>query len=111
MKARLFRSSKGGWYLYGTNYKDKNDKAYCNIHFANNYAIAPNTTGDYVDVRIDEASCNSYQGKFGLTIFKYELLNESQVQPIEEENEYSQNFGGETKVDQITINPDDLPFY
>lgn len=112
MKARLFRSSKGGWYLFGRNYNDKEDKAYCNVHFANNYAVEPQTTGDYIDVNIEEASCSSYKGKFGLTIFKYSILDTQKEEEHEEAiNEYADKFGGETKVNNVVITQDELPFY
>lgn len=93
MNARIYRSSKGGWYLYGTNFKDKEDKAYCNLFFPQN--SEPNTTGDYLDINIKEAKGNSYKNKFGLTVFKYEILEE----------------GKKEESGEIVIDSDSLPFY
>lgn len=99
---RVYHSSKGGWYLYGTNYKDENDKAYCNVFFPQN--SEPKTSGDYVDIIIHEAKGNSYKSKFGLTIFKYEFAKEEANSQVEEP---SQNVGSGS----LDISSDDLPFY
>lgn len=102
MKMRVYRSSKGGWYLFGSNYKDKNDKAYCNVFFPQN--SEPNTNGDYAYLDILEAKGTSYKGKFGLTIFKYEFAKEEATSQVEEP---SQNVGSGS----LDISSDDLPFY
>ena len=89
MKARIYQL-KNGWYVYGTNYKDKEDKAYCHLFFPQN--SEPKTNGDYLDIDILEAKGTSYKNKFGMTIFKYEILEEE-------------------KKEEIVIDSDSLPFY
>lgn len=105
MSIRIYQS-KNGWYLFGTNYKDKEDKAYCNLFFPQNRE--PKTTGDYIDINILEAKGTSYKGKFGLTIFKYDIVDESQIKITEDEEKQHDQQGS---VQEIHIEQEELPFY
>lgn len=114
MKQKIFNQGKG-WYISATNYKDREDKAYMNLHFSKNHCFEPeyidNGRGFSVqDIDIEEAIFTSYKGKIGLTIFKYELL--TNISLLNENEPYTSNFGGnrDTLGDNI-IEPDDLPFY
>jgi len=95
MKTRIFKSTKG-WYIYATNYKDKDDKAYMGLFFPQN--SEPTTNGDYLDIDIEEARFTSFKGKIGLTIFKYSNSDLNQ--------EDSKGLGS-----KFDIKPDELPFY
>jgi hypothetical protein len=109
MKVKIFNQGKG-WYISATNYKDNNDKAYMNVHFAQSHCAEPtyqdNGRGFSVqDIDIIEAKFTSYKNKVGLTIFKYELLTNVDL------NDTS-NFGGSRSgLGSNVIEPDDLPFY
>lgn len=114
MKVRLFNKGTG-WYVSASNYKDKQDKAYMNIHFSQNHCQEPiyedNGRGfSTQEIDIQEAIFTSYKNKIGLTIFKYDLLTNVSLE--EEKEPYSSNFGGnrDTLGDNI-VDPDDLPFY
>lgn len=107
MRIRLYRSSKGGWYLYGNNYKDKEDKAYCNVFFPSG-TDEPLTTGDYIDINIIEAKGTSYKNKFGLTIFKYEILDETQLATTPQQEAPQEEMIGKQ---EIVITQEELPFY
>lgn len=108
MKQKIFNSGKG-WYISASNYKDKNDKAYLNIYFPKG------TEPDYVDngrgfsvqdIDIIEAKFTSYQGKIGLTVFKYELLTN-----IDLTQDNSMFGGSRSDLADNIINPEDLPWY
>lgn len=112
MKMKIFNRGKG-WYVPCSNYKDENDKAYLNIFFPKN------TSPEYIDngrgfstkdIDIQEAKFTSYQGKVGMTIFKYELLTEIPEETYQRQIELNDGeknmFGAENYIEQ-----DDLPFY
>lgn len=120
MKVRVF--SKGqGWYVSATNYKDKQDKAYMNLHFSQNHCLEPiyedNGRGFSVqELDIQEAIFTSYKGKIGMTIFKYEQLTDID---LNKETQYQQtsltgtnrditgHFGGE----DYGFEQEEPPFY
>lgn len=106
MKQKIFNRGKG-WYISCTNYKDPNDKAYISLYFPKN------TDPDYTqtaqgftakDIDIQEAKFTSYQGKPGMTIFKYEEL-----EPQEAKKETTIEHGNDGA--EINIEQEDLPFY
>lgn len=108
MKQRIFNQGKG-WYISASNYKDKNDRAYMNIHFAvcaePEYKPTNDSTFTFVDIDIQEQKYTSYKGKIGLTIFKYELiLPEGEFPEMDKQ-------GKEYATQQIEIDADSLPFY
>lgn len=113
MKLKIFNRGKG-WYVFATNHKDPNDIAYMNVFFP---STCPEPVAEYndknysvKDIEVIEGKYTSYKKTIGLTIFKYELLtdkdlDERQYQvPLNDGN--SDMFGR-----QNTINTDDLPFY
>lgn len=103
MKQRIFKSSKGGWYVLGSNYQDKNDVAYLNLFFPEH--SEPQSNEKYIDIDILEGKFTSYKGKIGWTIFKY---LESKK---EEKKEDTSKFGNsDVQVGNDTITSDDLPF-
>lgn len=115
MKIKMFNKGQG-WYVSATNYKNKQDKAYMNLHFSSNHCQEPvyedNGRGFSVqDIDIQEAIFSAYKGKIGLTIFKYELL--TNVSLDKKESAYNSNFGGEVanSYQSLDIQPNDLPFY
>lgn len=109
MKVRIFNSGKG-WYVSASNYKDKEDKAYMNVHFAQSQCPEPsyqdNGRGYSVkDIDVYEGKFTSYKGKIGLTIFHYELLTEAEL-------EDTSKFGGSRDgLGSNIVEPDDLPWY
>ena len=110
MKLRI-RNNGNGWYEYVTNYKDKEDKCYNNIHFTKE-CIEPQITGDYCDIEIIEGWHTCYKGKIGTCIKQYRMIENSQEftglkSKSDEDRRYEEAKGAE----QITLNPDDLPFY
>lgn len=115
MKVKIFNSGKG-WYISASNYKDRQDKAFMNIHFSTNHCeeipYIDNGMGySLKEIDIKEAIFTSYKGKIGLTIFAYDLLeNNSQTSQNVPNNS---NFGG-NRADSgksVNLGPDDLPFY
>lgn len=113
MKQRIF--SKGnGWYISATNYKDKEDKAYMNIYFTQNSEPLYQDNGRGFSVKtinILEAKFTSYKNKIGLTIFKYELLEDIP----QEKHEQTSLTGTNRGVDGFTLDEiasdNNLPFY
>ena len=83
MKVRIFNKGKG-WYVSATNYKDKEDKAYMNVHFPTNEPI-PNGANidqsgfDFTDIDVLEAKFGSYKQKVTMTVFKYEPILNGEV--------------------------------
>lgn len=109
MRIKMFNRGRG-WYVSATNYRDENDKAYMNLHFANHTepSYIDNGRGfSVMDIDIQEAKFTSYQGKVGLTIFKYTM---SEPRPEGDEPHTitigSGNNGGEING----IDENDLPF-
>lgn len=104
MKIKLFNRGKG-WYISCTNYQDKTDKAYLNVHFtrdAGEPEVIMNDQGyASIDVDVEEAAFGCYKEKPKLTIFKYELLTGDDLSKMG--GRYSHS------ADNI-IKPDDLPF-
>ena len=117
MKQRIFNRGKG-WYIVGNNFKDENDKAYCNLYFPQNSApnYALNSQGwAMADIDILEAKYTSFKGVIGMTIFKYVLLNNDRVNEqkypqIKTENEHDY-FKEEDTSPKVEISMDELPFY
>ena len=122
MKQRIFNKGRG-WYISASNYKDKDDKAYMNVHFAvctePTYRPAGDNPFTFIDIDIIEQKYEAYQGKMTLTVFKYEIVKPtSKLTEVDQQNEefaesiqctvYADNFGGSQDVD---LSPDDLPFY
>ena len=106
MKLKIFNKGKG-WYVSATNYKDNSDKAYMGLYFPYGEPTYMESEKGYsvIDIDILEAKFTSYKGKLGLTVFKFELLSNIDL-------EDSSKFGGSRDglADNI-IQPDDLPFY
>lgn len=104
MKQTIFSKGKG-WYISATNYKDEKDKAYVNLYFPKNTEPQYHDNGRGFSVKkidVEEAKFTSYQGKVGMTIFKYE--------EVEEDN--SKMGGARADVGKsVNINTDDLPFF
>lgn len=111
MKVKIFNQGKG-WYVSCTNYKDANDKAYMNLHFASSKCAKPsyvdNGRGFSVqDIDIQEAKFTSYKGKVGMTIFKYELL--TNVDMLKQDD--NSMFGGiRDDLGDNIITDDDFPW-
>lgn len=106
MKQTIFSKGKG-WYISATNYKDQNDKAYINLYFPKNTEPMYQDNGRGFSVKtidIEEAKFTSYQGKPGMTIFKFSEVEKEPVQAITREQ--TNNGGGYAE-----IKSDDLPFY
>lgn len=123
MKIRIFTRGNG-WYVTGTNYRDENDKAYCNLFFPKN--SEPNydlgSQGwDMVDIDVLEAKFTSYKQKIGMTIYKYILIDNKdqkgyeQHQSIPTMNEHdfleAENIIGDAVDNTPVITMDELPFY
>ena len=118
MKQYIFQSKNGGWYIYGTNYKDKSDVSYLNLFFPQ--GTTPMSNSKKLAIDIQEAKFTSYKKQLGLTIFKYEQLDNIQMPNNDEVSVYNKDtqeidttmFGG-TKSNSATdmIQPDELPFY
>lgn len=104
MKIKLFNRGKG-WYISATNYQDKEDKAYVNVHFTQQCGEPEAQMNDHgyasVDIDVIEARFGAYKEKPNLTIFKYELLTGDDLSKMG--GRYSHS------ADNI-IKPDDLPF-
>lgn len=116
MKVKIFNSGGKGWYISASNYKDRQDKAYMNVHFSKNHCqgirYEDNGMGfSTQDIDIQEAVFTSYKGKIGITIFKYDLL--SNISLDEEEEPYTSNFGGDRadSYKSVEIEQQELPFY
>ena len=77
MKVRIFNRGKG-WYISCVNWKDKEDKAYINVHFAHKDDPIPNNVNmqnsgyDFTDIDVLEAKFECYEKKPSMTVFKYE---------------------------------------
>ena len=121
MKVRLFNKGKG-WYESVSNYKDKDDKAYINYHFTNGSEPPFEDNGrgySLLDVDLLEWKHSCYQGKVGMTVFKYQLVtteptqsnmmmdNGQRVQTTLNDG-YSDMFGKNTND---IVEEKDLPFY
>lgn len=104
MKIKLFNRGKG-WYISATNYQDKEDKAYVNVHFTQQCGEPEAQMNDQgyasIDVDVIEAKFESYKKKPKLTVFKYELLTGSDL---------SKMGGSRSDSYKNIIQPDDLPF-
>ena len=122
MKQRIFSKGKG-WYISASNYKDKDDKAYMNVHFAKceepHYEPTADSEFIFTDIDIQEQKYGAYKGKMTLTVFKYEpIQSKGALTEIDKQNgewaeqlkgtPYADKFGGSQDVD---IKPGDLPFY
>jgi hypothetical protein len=85
-----------GWYTTARNYKDKDDKSFVNLHFAKNTEPMDGTEC----INPIEWGLNCYKGKTGITIFKYEVVDNS-------------NMGGDRadSYKSADIKPEELPFY
>ena len=116
MKQRIFNKGRG-WYISASNYKNKEDKAYMNVHFAvcsePIYRPAGDNPFTFIDINIVEQKYEAYQGKIGLTVFKYEIIKPTQEGMTEmdrQEEKYAVN--QEEPADfNVDIAPEDLPFY
>ena len=127
MKQRIFNQGRG-WYISCTNYKDVTDKAYVGLYFPKN-VVSPyyqDSSNGFTTKLIDiqEAQFTSYQGKVGLTIFKYEILPDD-YKPKEKGETPKEESRQEEKMEQTVlsnddsdmfgklsdISSDDLPFY
>jgi len=121
MKQRIFNKGRG-WYISASNYKNKEDKAYMNVHFAvcpePSYTPAGDNPFVFIDIDIQEQKYEAYQGKINLTIFKYEKIkSDSGLTEVEKQNneyaesiqntEYANRFG----TQNLEIEEEDLPFY
>lgn len=87
---------KYGWYTTAKNYKDENDKAYVNLFFPKDTEPLEGT--EYITPVEWRLTC--YKGKVGMTVFKYEVQDNSKM-------------GGD-RADigkDVGIKPDELPFY
>lgn len=99
---KLYIKSKGnGWFTVATNFKDKEDSCTISLFFPKNVeepAYIPTADGKAYTIAINpiEWKFNSYKGKPGMTIFKYELIAEA------EETKATQN---------VKIEESELPFY
>lgn len=92
MKQLIFNKGKG-WYIVGSNYKNKTDVAYMTVYF-NRKIQEPQGKVNEKGVRsawieIKEQMYSSYKGKIQLTIFDYietcspkEAADQKQEQPI-----------------------------
>lgn len=108
MKQTIFSKGKG-WYISCSNYKDENDKAYLNLYFPKNSEppYADNGRGYSVkQIDILEAKFTSYQGKVGLTVFKYTEIKDEPKKEQEQKDDTKEMFGSSTVIEQ-----DELPFY
>lgn len=114
MIVKIFNRGKG-WYILCSNYKDETDKAYVNLFFPNHMepSYIDNGRGFSVqDIDIAEAKFTSYQGKVGLTVFKYQM-----AKPRVEGQPWDERYTTTVKVDhgangaEISgIDTEDLPF-
>lgn len=110
MKQRIFNKGKG-WYISASNYKDKEDKAYMNVHFAKceepTYQKAGDNEFTFADIDIIEQKYGAYKGKITLTVFKWEYTErkDNGLTEVEEQN------GKYAESHNLDLSPDDLPFY
>lgn len=84
------------WYVVGTNYKDKEDKAYMDLFFLNGTEpeFVPDKDGKCsYNISIEEGKFTSYKNKMGLTVFKYSIQNDA------------------APVNNVVIEEEELPFY
>lgn len=102
MKQRIY-NGKTGWYIFGSNYKDKSDCAYLNLYFPK--GTEPVNNGDYMEIDIQEAKFTAYKGKIGMTIFKYEPLTFIDLEHTEDDMK------GINGIDPELITEEELPFY
>ncbi len=124
MKQRIFNRGMG-WYISASNYKDREDKAYMNVHFAlceePHYEALPHSDFVFIDIDIHEQKYGSYHNKMTLTVFKYDLIESTgEKDRVEKQNKeyseaiqdtaYTQKFGGSKDYSEV-VSPDDLPFY
>lgn len=122
MKQRIFNRGKG-WYISCNNRNDPEDKAYVNVGFMRDqippYEPVAGNEFVFIDIDIIEWRLNSYKNKPELFVFKYELVrNDSKLTEVDRQNNefaqsiqgtpYAEKFGGNQEV---SISPDDLPFY
>lgn len=121
MKQRIFNRGRG-WYVSASNYKNQEDKAYMNVFFPNGTEPHYQPVGEqgftFIDIDIKEQKYTAYQGKIGLTVFKYEIIPAAQngLNEVERQNnEFAQQLAGteyENKFgSSVSVQPDDLPFY
>ena len=107
MKQKIFNRGKG-WYVFATNYKDENDKAYLNLYFPSGEPEYTENERGYSVIYIDiqEAKFTAYKGKIGLTVFKYEMLSE-----VKKDEQYAKFGGDRSDLHRSAgIQDDDLPF-
>ncbi len=105
MKIKIFNKGKG-WYVSASNYKDSNDKAYMGLFFPYGEPTYQENEKGYsvIDIDIQEAKFTSYKGKIGLTVFKYELFSNIDL-------EDNSKFGGSRDgLGDNLFEDDDLPF-
>lgn len=107
MKQRIFSKGKG-WYISASNYKNRDDKAYMNVHFTKDCGeppYRPTADSDFVftDIDILEQAYGAFNGKMTLTVFKYN--------PIENDGKLTEVDRQENAVQSVSLSPDDLPFY
>lgn len=87
---------KYGWYTTARNRNDKEDKCYVNLFFPKNSDPADGTE----QIKPTEWTLTCYKGKVGMTIFKYEVEDNSKM-------------GGDHADigKDVGIEPNDLPFF
>ena len=117
MKVRLFNRGNG-WYESISNYKDREDKAYMNYHFANSSEPPYQDNGlgySVVDLDIQEWRHGCYKGKVGMTVFKYQYIveetNENNMMADDGTRYQTKLNDGVSDMFDGDIQPDDLPFY
>lgn len=114
MKIRIFNKGKG-WYISASNYKDKTDKAYMNVHFVKGteplYDDFEGKGWLSKDIEILEGVFSSYHSTMGLTIFKYKIINSPT--PPDGEEIAKALFSNVRVVDdnEVNIEQEQLPFY
>lgn len=104
MKTRVHSKGKG-WYIFASNYKDDKDFTYIKVYFPKNTEpmFVPDENGKCkVDIDIQEAKFTSYQGKAGITIFKYK--------EVKEDNSKLGGYASESGQ-SVNIEQEDLPFF
>ena len=113
MKQTIFSKGKG-WYISASNYKDEKDKCYINLFFPKDTDPFYEDNGRGFSVKtidIEEAKFTSFNGKAGLTVFKYEeceARTDKQPPQAVETITREQNYGG---TSYENVDADDLPFY
>lgn len=105
MKLLIFNKGKG-WYLFGTNYKDKTDVAYMNIFFPKD--TAPQGDKQWIDIK--NCAFTSYNHKIGMTVFDYELTDSPKAS-AEKLKDKIDEFVQDNEIDLSNVSPDELPFY